>query len=181
MPDQPLPEQLRASAGSGDSDRGTSALMRAAAEELERLEAALTGAERDREVAEHGRDYYAERLATAVLDGGPDAEPIAGLVAELVGDAGVPSPMPQPRRFGAHYEPAWVLPAPGSFVYAGPALAVWRVLHVDELAGHATATHVFTLEAVDGHDVPMQARVMEVPMPIEELPPADVPAGPAAS
>lgn len=144
--------------------------------------------ERLRELA-HDAESPIGPLTRAALTGAADeierlagVKPLHEIGAELAGDAGVPAPMPVGRRFAAHYghgkppgsghsyfrgKP----PAPGSFVLLGPVGSVWRVLAVDELAGHPPATHVLELEAVDPHDVPAHARVETVPMPVDELDP----------
>jgi hypothetical protein len=90
------------------------------------------------------------------------------------------------RRFVAYYRAGWAVPAPGSFVQAGPVGSVWRVLAArgvepkpfeavltDPDGGERPAV-LFELEPVDPHDVPMTARVDIVPMPLDVAPePAD--------
>jgi hypothetical protein len=107
-----------------------------------------------------------------------EAHPLHVIDAELAGDAGVPAPMPQSRRFLAYYADAWAPPAPGSFVQTPPFGAAWRVLEVDEQSvvgscpdpdGSERRAVVLELEAVDVHDVPMGARAEVVPVPVHEV------------
>lgn len=165
--------------------------MRAAQHVGERLEARIRGAVGVRPDDAAGllhviaMDFLGEPVGEA-LDRmarrcpGRDGRTLADeLGRELAGDAGVPSPMPQPRRFAAYYAAAWPLPAPGSFVQTPPAGAVWRVLSVDEGPGAVYVDRdggerrpsVLVLEAVDPHDVPAGARADMVPLPVQELGP----------
>lgn len=228
MDDQTLPKRLRELAQRTRSREHSTAvaetaeMLEGAADELERLA-------HDLDAAERGRDFYSERLATAVLEGPQLLEPpalghidagdvlyalryglevpdyvgtahdlemrrhalrlVAGAVREahpartvadeLVGCAGVA----EPRRFRVFYAEGWAWPSPGAFVFLGPALATWRVLsataeeagdgEVLEVVGGgegaARLPVVLEVERVAAHDVPVAARLDQVPLPAYEL------------
>lgn len=210
MPDQTLPDRLRelAEPASRAAFADARDAMRAAADELERftrlpepLEViepsdviyALRYGLEHRDYVGTAHDLEVRREALRLLSGATlaalarlerEAHPLHEIGAELAGDAGVPVPMPQPRRFVAFYADSWVLPAPGSFVQTPPVGAAWRVLAVDteSVVGTYPDRHdggdrravVLELEAVDPHDVPMGARSELVPLPVHEVGPAEV-------
>lgn len=193
MPEEPLPERLRELAELHGVTSTVRDALEGAADELERLaeepepqslagrmvEAARAlGSTRAASLLVQGANTI-ERLRRRVAELERKAYPLHVIGAELAGDAGVPAPMPQPRRFAAYYAAAWPLPAPGSFVQTPPAGAVWRVLSVDEGPGPVYVDRdggerrpsVLVLEAVDPHDVPAGARADMVPLPVQELGP----------
>jgi hypothetical protein len=183
MDEQTLPERLRDLAHDADSPLGpvARAALTGAADELERLTwpPAPGAAAIDAYLGELAQRVTAERDEAR-------AEVVRLRAVHSEADRAPGEVETVARRFVAYYRAGWAVPAPGSFVQAGPVGSVWRVLAArgvepkpfeavltDPDGGERPAV-LFELEPVDPHDVPMTARVDIVPMPLDVAPePAD--------